>query len=72
MIYWTPLDLEQVLEGWDRMNLNLVEIEYDGLLLQVEPLGDGKGKVVRLISSNPTDFLRPDLLPGRVIPMFTT
>jgi len=68
MIYWTPLDLEQVLEGWDRMNLNLVEIEY-GLLLQVEPLGDGQARVIRLLSPDPMDFLREDIAPGKIVAM---
>ena len=67
MVYWTPLDLEKVFDGWDTMQDNVLETEYDGLLLQVEPLEHGKGRVIRLISGNPMDYLRPDLAPGSVI-----
>ena len=68
MIYWTPLDLEQVFQGWEG-GQPTVEITKEGLLLQVEPLGDGKGKVVRLISGNPADYLRTDLAPGAIVTM---
>ncbi len=67
MIYWTPLDIERVFDGWDEMRNNLVETNYDGMLLQVEPLEHGTARVVRLISGNPMDYLRPDVAPGSLI-----
>jgi len=67
MAYWTPLDLEQVFAGWDRVEDTTVELEIDGRLLQVQPLGDGKAKIIRMISANPNDFLRPELSPGELV-----
>ncbi|NLJ25888.1 MAG: hypothetical protein GX354_10820, partial [Firmicutes bacterium] len=33
----------------------------------VEPLQFAQGKIVRLLSSEPNDFLRPELQPGSII-----
>lgn len=69
MLYWSPIDLEQVFRGWDDQEDKLVELSYKDVLLQVQPLGDGMAKVVRVISSNPSDYLRKDLAPGEIIAM---
>ncbi|HWJ02625.1 MAG TPA: YlzJ-like family protein [Verrucomicrobiae bacterium] len=68
-IFWTPLEPQQVFQGLEAQVPNTVEIEFQGLMLQVEPLGDGKGKIVRLISSDPGQYLRPELAPGSIVPM---
>ncbi|HEX3015509.1 MAG TPA: YlzJ-like family protein [Desulfobacteria bacterium] len=67
MAFWTPLDLEQVLKGWDQQHGERIEVVCENILLEVEPLGDGTGKIIRLISSDPNDYLRGDLAPGQVI-----
>lgn len=67
MAYWTPLDLEQVFDGWDRAEDRTVELEMDGLLFQVEPLGEGRGKIIRMISGNPNDYLREEYSPGKIV-----
>ncbi len=69
MIYWTPLDLDQVFKGWDQPIEQIVDMEYDGLLVQVNPIGNGKARLVRLISGNPMDYLRPELTPGTIVAM---
>lgn len=69
MIYWTPLELESVFAGWDERICSAVEIQKDGVLLQVEPQGDGMGKIMRLISGDPNNYLREDLAPGKLVAM---
>jgi hypothetical protein len=66
MILYTPLPLERVLEGWDRVAAG-VEVEAGGARLLVEPCGPGLARVVRLLSTDPRDYLRPEFSPGAVL-----
>jgi hypothetical protein len=36
----------------------------------IEPLEEGEARIVRVISSNPDDFLNPLFQPGRTISFF--
>jgi len=47
---------------------DIIEVTYRGKRLLVEPVSPTQARVVRLISTDPADFLRPDLQPGRVGP----
>ncbi len=67
MIYWTPLELDQVFDGWDQLTNTSMVIQYEGKLLEIEPLGNGVGKITRLISSNPNDYLQLRFSPGELI-----
>jgi hypothetical protein len=68
MIIYTPLYLELVLEGLEDMKeLKTRQVELDGVPLVIEDTGPGQGKVVKLLSTNPKDYLRADLSPGTVI-----
>lgn len=66
-IIYTPLPPEVVLEGMDKEYPQCQEISYNGAKLLVEPYGPDKYKIVRLISTNPRDYLRNDLQPGTEI-----
>lgn len=70
MIYWTVIPLEAVWNGWEEMSCPWVEIEYQGIQMIVEPADPpGYGRVVRLLSPRPGDYLRPDLTPGSLVPL---
>lgn len=45
----------------------LKEMPYSGVNLLVEQLPNGRSRIERIISSNPRDFLNPQLQPGSVI-----
>lgn len=64
MILYTPIPLEQVLEGHDKPIVNPLEITIEGKQLLVEPVGQGEGRVVRLLSTDPADYLDGRFLPG--------
>lgn len=64
---WTPLCIEQVLEGMDTMTYNYQEIEYQGVIMLVEPFGFHQAKIVRLLSPNPSDYTKQEWMPGQVI-----
>ncbi len=68
MILYTPMQLELVVEGLEEMKEPAVRlVEIGGVPLIIEDTGPGKGRVARLLSTNPQDYLRTDLYPGAVI-----
>lgn len=66
MILYTAMPLELVLEGIDR-TYNYKEIDINGIKLVIEPIDINHGKIVRLISTNPQDYLNGELSPGKII-----
>ena len=66
MILWTVLPLEIVLEGFDTQP-NYEEIDYAGLTVVVERLSPVQCRVIRILSTDPQDYLRADLQPGTVL-----
>ncbi|MHB1125532.1 MAG: YlzJ-like family protein [Bacillota bacterium] len=66
MVLYTVMPMEMVLEGMDQQR-DWVETEYEGIIMQVEPLKLGEARVVRIFSTDPQDFLNPRYQPGAVI-----
>ncbi len=69
MILYTPMQLELVLDGLQdsAAKHNEQEIAINNGRLVVANNGDGTGNVVRLISTNPYDYMRADYMPGALI-----
>jgi len=68
MLLYTPLNLELVLEGLEKMKKPKTRVvEIGGVPLILEDIRPGEGKVVRLLSTNPKDYLRSDFYPGAII-----
>lgn len=69
MILYTPMQLELVLEGLEDSahTRSEQEIAVNNGTLVVANNGDGTANVVRLISTNPYDYMRPDYMPGALI-----
>ncbi len=63
-ILYTPMPMELVLEGMFKENPPYRELEAGNVKLLVEPLGLDNCRVVRLISTNPMDYLRSEFQPG--------
>ena len=73
-VIYTPLPIEMVLEGIDREGARYQELEVEGAILQVEHYGVNRCRVVRLISSNPMDYLQNGYQPGtelEFVPQFS-
>jgi len=71
MTFHTILPLEIVHDGIDdpkRMR-RTVEIRTGGMQLEVEPVGDGLGRIVRLLDCPLDGYLKPELNPGNLIRM---
>src|SRR5690606_4503022 len=63
---------EDVIFGDDEEEEKGPELRYvgptgGGAFALVTPVGDGTGRIVRWISSNPGDYLDPSLAPGRLV-----
>ncbi|MDD4570452.1 MAG: YlzJ-like family protein [Tepidanaerobacteraceae bacterium] len=66
MVLYTSVPLEVVLEGIEKKH-EYQEIEIHGIKLVMEPTGMNQAKIVRVISSNPQDFLNTNFSPGKII-----
>lgn len=44
-----------------------LEIQLGGLLMQVEPMGDNKAKIIRLLNCELADYLNPQYAPGSIV-----
>jgi hypothetical protein len=64
---WTIIPPEVIWEGIEEKPKDLLQLEWLGVQMLVEPLQFAQGKIVRLLSSEPNDFLRPELQPGSII-----
>lgn len=67
MILYTTMPVEVVLEGYDSFKPDYLELDYPGGKLLVEPISPTEGRLVRLISPCPEDYLRPENQPGTII-----
>jgi len=68
VILYTPMQLELVLEGFDSTKYpEYKEVDYNGVSLLVEDDGFGAKKIVKLLSTRPSDYLRLDLMPGSLL-----
>lgn len=68
MILYTPMQLELVLEGFDKTKYpEYKEVNYKGVHMLVEGAGFGRKRIVKLLSTDPFDYLRPEIAPGSLI-----
>lgn len=67
MTLYTTMPLELVLDGMQNDPGPFVEIEHDGMTMQVMPTAPGVGTIVRLLSAPLDRYLSPEYTPGRTI-----
>lgn len=67
MLLYSIIPAEEVFRGMEGPSPSLVDVVAAGVQMQVEPTGAGRGKIVRLLSTDPADYLRAELQPGNVI-----
>lgn len=68
MILYTPVQLELVLEGFDQTNYpDYEEINFKGVPMVVESTDFGRKRIVKLLSTDPYDYLKPEMTPGSII-----
>jgi len=67
MIYSVIPTEELFFNGWEDTITPLTDLTVAGVTMQVEMLGDGTARIVRLISPNPFDYMNPAWMPGNII-----
>ncbi|HBG21836.1 MAG: YlzJ-like family protein [Syntrophaceticus sp.] len=65
-VLYTPLPLELVMFTEDSTS-PYQDIAIDGATLTVQPTATGMGKIVRINSTNPDHYLKPEFQPGQQI-----
>ncbi len=63
---WTVMEENAVMEGMDKIKA-AEEYEYENRHILGYPTESGKICIVRIISSNPSDFLDPRFAPGNLV-----
>ncbi|MEB3102628.1 YlzJ-like family protein [Ferviditalea candida] len=67
MIIYTIMPEDLLFQGMDDERGPYLEIEIDGVTMQVEPVNPQQAKIVRLISPVPEHYLNPKYAPGSMI-----
>lgn len=65
-VLYTPLPLELVMFAEDSTS-PYQDIDLDGATLTVQPTATGMGKIVRINSTDPDYYLKPEFQPGQQI-----
>mgnify|MGYP001346298833 FL=1 len=69
MLIYTIAPIEEVLKGLEDTERELIEVEINGIPIQIEMTSPTSGQIVRVFSSDPQDFLDPNLQPGITVPL---
>ncbi|MFC5532516.1 YlzJ-like family protein [Cohnella yongneupensis] len=67
MMLYTTMPLELVMDGFQTEPGPFLEIEHEGMTMQVLPTAPGVGTIVRLLSAPLDRYLSPEYSPGRTI-----
>lgn len=67
MIHYSVVPMDVIFEGAEAFQPHYVDIDQGGVKLQIEPLSGFQGRIVRLYSCNPQDYLKEQYAPGTII-----
>ena len=68
MVLYTPLSHEEIFPPEED---EIQTIEYQGRTMHVRRNDDGEYQLVRLISTNPADYLNNTFQPGSIINIYS-
>ncbi len=66
MILWTILPIDSIFPPSD-IAPSYEEIHYQGVNVLAEKINSTQYKVIRVLGTNPQDYLNPHLQPGNVL-----
>lgn len=66
MILWTILPLEMVLADSEKVTA-AAEIKRGSITMEAQMDAGHQYRIMRIISTDPMDYLKPELQPGRLI-----
>lgn len=67
MTLYTIMPEDKVFEGYENFVPDYLEVDINGVTMQVEMVGGSQARIVRLLSNNANDYLNPAYTPGRVL-----
>ncbi|AKG35160.1 YlzJ-like family protein [Paenibacillus durus] len=67
MILYSVISADQVWEGAIKASPPFREVTVQGIVMQVEPLDEGRARIVRLLQCPLHRYLEPGLAPGQII-----
>lgn len=68
MIIYTIAPIEEVLKGFGEESVReVLKVEIGGIPVLVERTSSTSGQILRILSSDPQDFLNPTLQPGTLV-----
>ncbi|TCL61545.1 YlzJ-like protein [Hydrogenispora ethanolica] len=72
MLLYTVIPPELIFEDDSGENspCEPVEVKKGAVSLMVQPLSAGQGRITRVISTDPQDFLNPEWQPGTIMSIF--
>lgn len=65
MILYTSVPIEIVLSGLEPQVPKMSIISYKGKSVMGYKMGDGRYELTRILSTDPMDYLDPNLQPGK-------
>lgn len=66
MLVYSVMPPQWTLEGFGE-NYKRIQETIDGVTVELEPAGENAVRIARVISTNPQDYLNPNLQPGRLL-----
>ncbi len=70
MVIYTVVPAEAILGRADERHF--AELSIGNTVVIVEPVDSGKGRIIRVCSTDPQHYLLPGLQPGDVVPLNTS
>jgi len=68
LILYTVMPVEEVMQQEGKRQI--LEVRVKGRIIQVEPVSPTEGRVLRVISTDPQDFLDPGIQPGSLVSLW--
>lgn len=65
MLIYSVMPPQWVVEGFGK-DYKRIQGTIDGVFVELEPAGESTVRIARVISTNPHDYLNPNLQPGRL------
>lgn len=66
-LLWTVFPIEQVLQTEPAIDIRELEVRVSGVKALAEKDSSGGYRLKRLLSTDPNDFLRPEMQPGQAV-----
>jgi len=67
-LFWSVIPIEEIFSFDSKSDAPTAWYTVGGVTMSLADAGEGMAKIERIISSNPTDYLRAQWQPGQLIP----